>query len=1152
MSDVKILLVEDESVEAMDIKRTLESFNYEVPYVASSGEEAVEKALAIMPDLILMDIVLKGDIDGIEAVSKIKGLNIPIIYLTAHSEESTIEKAKLTEPFGYIIKPYDRTELKYAIELAIYKNKMEKKLKESEEKFKTIANFTYDWEYWVDPDGNLIYISPSCQRITGYRPDEFIQDSSLLERITHPNDIEIMSKHFHEDLKSEKDIDIIRYRIVTKNGEERWIGHGCKPVYNNKGTFLGRRASNRDITKIKQAEDNLNLKNSQMEIAQEMSGLGYWSYDVDSQMPKWSKEMFKVFDQDPEKGVPPYEKHKDFIQQDDWEYFDKSMQGAIKGTPYDIIIKVIFRDGSINYIHTQGHPLINEKGEIKELFGTSQDITHQKKKEEKIDKLYRFYATLSQVNQAMVRIKDQEELFNIICQASVEYGKFEMAWIGLIEHETGLIKPVAHYGHEDGYLELISININENPSSNKPTTMALHKGEIVIQNNIKKELKRSWHDEALKRNYRSLASIPIKLNAEIIGIFNIYSSEPDFFIGEEIKLVEEMGLDVSMAITAIESDKERKKVEKTLYTSEKDYHRLFNSMMDGFAVHEIILDDEGKPINYRFLKANPAMEKLTGLKVKEIVGKTVKEVLPNIEPIWIQRYGEVALTGKSIHFEEYNQDLDQYFKITAFSPKKGEFAAIFEDITDRKKTETELKFYIEWLDFAQNASKSGFWNWDMITDKLTWSYEFLELFGFPPETVPSFDLWEETLHPADREPAMNKINSSIENHEFLENEYRIIRHDGKERWIGAWGSTVYNEKNQPTRMSGICIDITERKQAETELIKSEERFRMMFEKSKAIMLLIDPDSGNIINANSSATEFYGYPLKTLQSMNINQINQLPLEEIDRAREQAKKEENKYFTFPHKLANGEIRKVEVFSSPIAFEDKCILFSIINDVTERKKAEEKIKKSLLEKEILLKEVHHRVKNNMQIISSLLNLQSETVCDDEVAVDVLKESQNRVKSMAMIHEKLYQSDDLVHINFDDYIVRLVSDLFYSYNISKEQIKSVLDVEDVKLNIETAVPLGLIISELVSNSLKHAFPEDKNGEVHISLIANDDKYELKISDNGIGIPEDFDFKNTESLGLQLVNNLVDQIDGKIILEISHGTAFKIIFKELKYKERL
>ena len=190
-------------------------------------------------------------------------------------------------------------------------------------------------------------------------------------------------------------------------------------------------------------------------------------------------------------------------------------------------------------------------------------------------------------------------------------------------------------------------------------------------------------------------------------------------------------------------------------------------------------------------------------------------------------------------------------------------------------------------------------------------------------------------------------------------------------------------------------------------------------------------------------------------------------------------------------------------------------------------------------------------MQIISSLLNLQTNYI-DDEIALDVLKESQNRVKTMGMIHEKLYQSNDFINIKFDDYILRLVTDLFYSYNIQKDHIKPVIEVDDVILNIETGVPCGLIISELVSNSLKYAFPKGKTGKLKVSLKKYSNKYELTVNDNGIGFPEDLDFKNTDSLGLQLVNNLVDQIDGEITLDTSRGTKFKIIFKELVYKKRL
>ncbi len=216
-----------------------------------------------------------------------------------------------------------------------------------------------------------------------------------------------------------------------------------------------------------------------------------------------------------------------------------------------------------------------------------------------------------------------------------------------------------------------------------------------------------------------------------------------------------------------------------------------------------------------------------------------------------------------------------------------------------------------------------------------------------------------------------------------------------------------------------------------------------------------------------------------------------------------------------------------------------------------SEEAIKDSLRAKEVLLKEIHHRVKNNLQIISSLLDLQESYVKEDPTAVNVLMESQNRVLSMAMIHEMLYQSKDLGSIDLSSYIRNLVSNLSGSYGVIN--VQSIIDVEEIYLNMETSIPLGLIISELVSNSLKYAFPENRQGKLTISLLKLEDQYELIIKDDGIGFPEDVDFRNNESsLGLRLVNSLVTQLDGNIELDRSEGTEFTITFKELKYKERI
>jgi PAS domain S-box-containing protein len=210
---------------------------------------------------------------------------------------------------------------------------------------------------------------------------------------------------------------------------------------------------------------------------------------------------------------------------------------------------------------------------------------------------------------------------------------------------------------------------------------------------------------------------------------------------------------------------------------------------------------------------------------------------------------------------------------------------------------------------------------------------------------------------------------------------------------------------------------------------------------------------------------------------------------------------------------------------------------------------LKKSLKEQEILLREIHHRVNNNMQIISSLLSLQSTQV-KDERDLDLFIDSLNRVKSMAKVHERLYMSDDLSSIKFAEYGASMLSDLFSSHRTSPG-IRLKVDIEDVSFNMETAIPLGLIINELVSNSLKYAFP-DGEGEIHVSLIHYDgDKFLLTVSDNGKGLSEDIDFKNTESLGFRLTNNLAQQLEGEILLDRTNGTEFKIIFEELKYETR-
>jgi two-component sensor histidine kinase len=221
------------------------------------------------------------------------------------------------------------------------------------------------------------------------------------------------------------------------------------------------------------------------------------------------------------------------------------------------------------------------------------------------------------------------------------------------------------------------------------------------------------------------------------------------------------------------------------------------------------------------------------------------------------------------------------------------------------------------------------------------------------------------------------------------------------------------------------------------------------------------------------------------------------------------------------------------------------SIGIDITERKLAEIQIQASLREKEVLLQEIHHRVKNNLQVICSLLDLQSQQI-EEPSMLEVFRESQNRVKSMALVHEKLYQSKDFARINFAEYTQSLTNYLFKAYDFNIGNINLTLEIDEITLTIDTALSCGLIINELVSNALKYAFPNNRSGEISVSLRSSLDKhFILIVKDNGVGFPPDWDLKSANSLGIELVNVLVQQLQGTIELDRSTGSKFQISFSE-------
>lgn len=384
-------------------------------------------------------------------------------------------------------------------------------------------------------------------------------------------------------------------------------------------------------------------------------------------------------------------------------------------------------------------------------------------------------------------------------------------------------------------------------------------------------------------------------------------------------------------------------------------------------------------------------------------------------------------------------------------------------IQQRKMAEQALFASEERLRLALEGAEAAFWDWDIPSGKAVFSDRFYTMLEYEPGAFPAtFGGWAEQMHPDDRDKVIRDLKLQIlEKRPLCEIEFRLRTKSGRWIWILGRGKIIdTDDRGNPVRLTGVNIDITNRRLLESEI--------------RSLNTVLEQRVKDRTDALSKANA-------------------------------ALAEEN---------------------------------------AQRLEAEDKIRSSLNEKTMLLKEIHHRVKNNLQIIVSLLNLQSRYI-KDEQTLAAIRESQNRVKAMALVHEKLYRAEDIAHIDLNEYIRFLGTGLFQFYDARKRGIRFTLEIHDINVDINTAIPLGLIINELISNALKYAFPEGRAGEIAISVQKDAATLTIRVRDDGIGVPADLDWRNTSSLGLRLVNTLVDQLNGTIELDRTSGTSFTMVLHE-------
>lgn len=487
----------------------------------------------------------------------------------------------------------------------------------------------------------------------------------------------------------------------------------------------------------------------------------------------------------------------------------------------------------------------------------------------------------------------------------------------------------------------------------------------------------------------------------------------------------------------------------------------------------------------------------------------------------------------------------------------------FQDVTERKKAYDALKESEEKYRILVDTSPTAIVMGDpqgniiLINDYLAKMHEFKDSEDF----YRNVSNISEIVAPESIELLSRELQEVLDSGYSKLNEYKLLKKDGTIFFASVTASLIRDERGKPISFIAVAIDITEQKKAEHQLAETEALLSAVIEQSPVPIIVATPD-GTVPIFNQALVDFLGVdnnpeivpglnlftfnkPYKDLDENG----NEIPLEKLPLALAlQGIKTKQKEMSVIRK--DGEQRWEIVEGVPIL--DKqgnviagCIIFQ---DITDRKMAEQQIQKDLLEKEIMLKEIHHRVKNNLNVTISLLKLQAARIETKEQAISAFQESINSIYAMALVHENLYRTDNFMQVDMKSYIQTLSRSLlnFYSNTIAVD-IK--IDIQDVFLDINNAIPCGLIINELITNALKHAFPGKKRGLITIELRQmKNDFLEFIIADNGIGLSADFNIDNVESLGLRLVKLLSSQIDGILEITRNDGTRFCLRFPKVYY----
>ncbi len=467
----------------------------------------------------------------------------------------------------------------------------------------------------------------------------------------------------------------------------------------------------------------------------------------------------------------------------------------------------------------------------------------------------------------------------------------------------------------------------------------------------------------------------------------------------------------------------------------------------------------------------------------------------------------------------------------------------FEDITGLKDQSNRLSESVRRLSCAQQVAGMGFINWDSDTDELQCSNELYAIIGLPKEKLPTMtDFIKRVVGKDQRKEFIRQLRIVANDGKALNMDIAALKQNGDELWLDVRAEQQSVGDGSKLNVMGAVLDITTRKIAEEKQKESELWLKTIIENEPECVKIMTPD-GKLLEMNKSG-------LNLIEADSFEQVNQAYLHSLitkeyrpafKKMLKAASRGESGKLIYEIIGLKGTHRWMETYCVMVNTNKNSLrLLAVSRDITDKKNNDDFIARSLAEKEVLLKEIHHRVKNNLQVISSLLNMQIHRTDTKEV-VEILMESQQRIRSMSLVHERLYESLDQAHLPAKEFVRIITSELLHTYQLN-DNVRLAVDIADITLDINQAVPFGLVINELVTNALKYAYPDEQTGQIIIRLAPGiNGDLTMSVEDYGVGLPVDKNFDTATTLGMTLVRVLTTQLDGELEVDRSNGTKISI-----------